>query len=254
MEKLNFVKNGVLRLPPGFRFHPTDEELVVQYLKRKVFSCPLPASIIPEVDVCKSDPWDLPGDSEQERYFFSTREAKYPNGNRSNRATGSGYWKATGIDKKIVASKTNQVVGMKKTLVFYRGKPPHGTRTDWVMHEYRLVSAETTPCIATQKQNSTQSSMVQMENWVLCRIFLKRRSTKNDEENEQSAVDDIGRNIRVGTKVFYDFMAKDRTDLNLAPACSSSGSSGITEISCNELEDHEESSCCNSFSSFKRKP
>lgn len=61
MEKINFVKNGVLRLPPGFRFHPTDEELVLQYLKRKVFSCPLPASIIPEVDVCKFDPWDLPG-------------------------------------------------------------------------------------------------------------------------------------------------------------------------------------------------
>lgn len=61
MEKLNFVKNGVLRLPPGFRFHPTDEELVVQYLKRKAYACPLPASIIPEVDVCKADPWDLPG-------------------------------------------------------------------------------------------------------------------------------------------------------------------------------------------------
>ena len=61
MEKLNVVKNGVIRLPPGFRFHPTDEELVVQYLKRKALSCPLPASIIPEFDVCKSDPWDLPG-------------------------------------------------------------------------------------------------------------------------------------------------------------------------------------------------
>lgn len=55
------MKSGVLRLPPGFRFHPTDEELVVQYLKRKVLAYPLPASIIPEVDVCKSDPWDLPG-------------------------------------------------------------------------------------------------------------------------------------------------------------------------------------------------
>lgn len=61
MEKLSFVRNGELRLPPGFRFHPTDEELVLQYLKRKVYSCPLPASIIPEVEVCKSDPWDLPG-------------------------------------------------------------------------------------------------------------------------------------------------------------------------------------------------
>ncbi|CAL5421056.1 unnamed protein product [Camellia sinensis] len=230
MEKLSFVKNGVLRLPPGFRFHPTDEELVVQYLKRKVFSCPLPASIIPEVDVCKSDPWDLPGDSAQERYFFSTREAKYSNGNRSNRATGSGYWKATGIDKQISISKSNQVVGMKKTLVFYRGKPPHGSRTDWIMHEYRLV-------------DSTQASM---ENWVLCRIFLKKRVTKNEEEITQS------RNCET-VPVFYNFMAKERTVLDLIPACSSSGSSGVTEVSDHESDGHEESSSCHSFSSFRRK-
>ncbi|GFY88099.1 NAC domain containing protein 83 [Actinidia rufa] len=125
MEKLNFVKNGVIRLPPGFRFHPTDEELVVQYLKRKAFSCPLPVSIIPEFDVCKSDPWDLPGDSAQERYFFSTWEAKYPNGNRLNRATGSGYWKATGIDKQIVTCRSNQVVGMKKKLWFFTEESLH---------------------------------------------------------------------------------------------------------------------------------
>jgi hypothetical protein len=96
------------------------------------------------------------GDLEQERYFFSTREAKYPNGNRSNRATGSGYWKATGIDKQIVTSKGNQAVGMKKTLVFYRGKPPHGTRTDWIMHEYRLASTETAACNALLNKNSIQ--------------------------------------------------------------------------------------------------
>ncbi|TYI94459.1 hypothetical protein E1A91_D02G205700v1 [Gossypium mustelinum] len=91
MGKLNFVINGVLRLPHGFRFHPTDEELVVQYLGRKVLAWPLPASIIPEVDDYKADPGDLPGHLEQERYFFSTTEAKYPNGNRSNRATFSGH-------------------------------------------------------------------------------------------------------------------------------------------------------------------
>ena len=92
----------------------------------------------------------ISGDSEEERYFFSTKEAKYPNGNRSNRATGSGYWKATGIDKKIATSRGNQVVGMKKTLVFYRGKPPHGSRTDWIMHEYRLVDGK------PPKKNTTQ--------------------------------------------------------------------------------------------------
>ncbi|RDY10755.1 NAC domain-containing protein 83, partial [Mucuna pruriens] len=225
MEKVNFVKNGELRLPPGFRFHPTDEELVVQYLKRKVFSYPLPASIIPEVDVCKSDPWDLPGgDLEQERYFFSTKEAKYPNGNRSNRATNSGYWKATGLDKQIITSKGNQLVGMKKTLVFYRGKPPHGSRTDWIMHEYRLHS---------------QSPAVPMENWVLCRIFLKRRSgAKNGED---SCV-----KVRNSSVVFYDFLAQNKTD---------SSSSGITEVSTHEESDElEESSSSNTFPYFRRKP
>ncbi|XP_062156383.1 NAC domain-containing protein 83 [Alnus glutinosa] len=256
MEKLNFVKNGVLRLPPGFRFHPTDEELVVQYLKRKVFSYPLPASIIPEVDVCKFDPWDLPGDLEQERYFFSTRESKYPNGNRSNRATGSGYWKATGIDKQIVTSRGNQVVGMKKTLVFYRGKPPHGSRTDWIMHEYRFVSAETTKAAnAPQGKTSTESPVVPMDNWVLCRIFLKKRSAKNEEDNVQIGNDNAVRKLKTTKPVFYDFMRKDGTDLNLAPASSSSGSSGVTEVSSHDQsDDHEESSSCNSFPYFRRKP
>lgn len=56
-----------MKLPPGFRFHPTDEELVVQYLRRKVFSCPLPAAIIPEIDLAKYNPWDLPGKQARER-------------------------------------------------------------------------------------------------------------------------------------------------------------------------------------------
>ncbi|KAG5041397.1 hypothetical protein JHK82_013504 [Glycine max] len=146
MEKLNFVKNGVSKLPPGFRFQPTDEELVFQYLKCKVFSYPLPASIIPEINVCKYDPWDLPGNCDpQERHFFSPKEAKYRNGNRMNRTTKCGYWKATGSDKRISSSTStcNGIVGVRKTLIFYEGKSPKGSRTHWVLHEYRLVSVET---------------------------------------------------------------------------------------------------------------
>ncbi|MFS7959090.1 putative transcription factor NAM family [Helianthus anomalus] len=230
MEKLNFIKDGVLRLPPGFRFHPTDEEVVVQYLKRKVHSLPLPASIIPQVDVCKSDPWELPGDCEQERYFFSTKEVKYPNGNRSNRATLSGYWKATGLDKKIVSSEYNQVVGMKKTLVFYKGKPPHGSRTDWIMHEYRLA----TP----QPKNPTKG----MENWVICKIFLKKSGSKVSKYNEEPIGIIDCKSVK-SKLVFYDFMSaskKRRTDLNSPPVSSSSGSSGITDDagSCDEDEEN----------------
>ena len=48
-------------LPPGFRFHPTDEELVAYYLKRKINGRKIDLEIIPEVDLYKCEPWDLPG-------------------------------------------------------------------------------------------------------------------------------------------------------------------------------------------------
>lgn len=49
-------------LPPGFRFHPTDEELVAYYLKRKVNGRAIDFDIIAEVDLYKCEPWDLPGE------------------------------------------------------------------------------------------------------------------------------------------------------------------------------------------------
>ncbi|XP_042461572.1 NAC domain-containing protein 83-like [Zingiber officinale] len=222
---------SVVRLPPGFRFHPTDEELVVQYLKRKVFSCPLPASIIPDVILARFDPWDLPGGCEEERYFFSLKEAKYPNGNRSNRAARSGYWKATGKDKAIKspAAGVGQVVGMKKVLVFYRGKPPAGAKTDWVMHEYRLAEPGSRACLFPQRKNSTHSCAMPTGDWVLCRIFKKKRATDTDAEAEG---DEAVANHK-GMMRFIDFMGeRDRDGRHHLPAAAcASNSSCLTELS-----------------------
>lgn len=82
---------------------------------------------------------------------------------------------------------------------------------------------------------------------------MKRRNNKTDDE--AAAMQNSGR-VTGPVPVFYDFMAKEkRADLNLLPANSSSGSSGITQISSrNDSDDHEESSSCNSFpTTFRRK-
>lgn len=63
--KFNFLNNdGETKLPPGFRFQPTDEEIVFQYLAPKIFSFRLPASVIPEIqDVSGFHLWNLPAGS-----------------------------------------------------------------------------------------------------------------------------------------------------------------------------------------------
>ncbi|CAD5334827.1 unnamed protein product [Arabidopsis thaliana] len=153
-------------LPPGFRFHPTDEELITHYLLRKVLDGCFSSRAIAEVDLNKCEPWQLPGRAkmgEKEWYFFSLRDRKYPTGLRTNRATEAGYWKATGKDREIFSSKTCALVGMKKTLVFYKGRAPKGEKSNWVMHEYRLEGKFSYHFISRSSKDE----------WVISRVFQK---------------------------------------------------------------------------------
>ncbi|KAJ1425986.1 NAC domain [Sesbania bispinosa] len=173
--------NSNYTFPPGFRFHPSDEELIVHYLQNKISSRPLPASIIAEIDLYKYNPWELPNKSlfgEEEWYFFSPRDRKYPNGLRPNRAAASGYWKATGTDKPILSSSGSKRIGVKKALVFYSGRPPKGAKTDWIMNEYRLVDTIT-------KSSQLKGSM-RLDDWVLCRVRHKGYSSKNLCESQEN--------------------------------------------------------------------
>ncbi|RRT83173.1 hypothetical protein B296_00013696 [Ensete ventricosum] len=131
---------------PGFRFHPTEEELIEFYLRRKVEGKRFNVELITFLDLYHYDPWELPGLESSllgaEWFFYVPRDRKYRNGDRPNRVTASGYWKATGADR-MIRDEGNRSIGLKKTLVFYSGKAPKGIRTSWIMNEYRLPRSET---------------------------------------------------------------------------------------------------------------
>ncbi|WOG99927.1 hypothetical protein DCAR_0519283 [Daucus carota subsp. sativus] len=167
----------LLNLPPGFRFHPTDEEIITHYLAPKIVNPRFNATAVGEVDLNKSEPWDLPKKAkmgEKEWFFFCQRDRKYPTGMRTNRATEQGYWKATGKDKEIYRKAKNrgdgqQLVGMKKTLVFYRGRAPKGEKSNWVMHEFRVEGK-------LSYQNFANKTAAKDE-WVVCKVFHKNATT-----------------------------------------------------------------------------
>ncbi|KAL6552735.1 hypothetical protein OROHE_008099 [Orobanche hederae] len=167
-------KSSSSLLAPGFRFHPTDEELVRYYLRRKVCGRGFRFDAISDIDIYKAEPWDLPSFSrlktrDLEWYFFSVLDKKYGNGARTNRATEKGYWKTTGKDRAVYHK--SQIVGMKKTLVYHIGRAPKGQRTNWVMHEYRLADLE------------LERAGIVQDAFVLCRVFQKSGSgPKNGEK------------------------------------------------------------------------
>ncbi|XP_028780451.1 protein FEZ-like [Neltuma alba] len=164
-------------LLPGFRFHPTDEELVDFYLKNKIEQKTLPIDIIKQVDIYKYDPWDLPkmasSTGEKELYFYCQRDRKYRNSARPNRVTRAGFWKATGTDRPIYSSK-GRCIGLKKSLVFYRGRAARGIKTEWMMHEFRLPSLSVSPL---------PTNLPPTDSWAICRIFKKTNTHKPSSQS-----------------------------------------------------------------------
>ncbi|KAE8663392.1 NAC domain-containing protein 12 [Hibiscus syriacus] len=180
---MNLSINGQSQVPPGFRFHPTEEELLHYYLRKKVAYEKIDLDVIREVDLNKLEPWDIQekckiGSTPQnDWYFFSHKDKKYPTGTRTNRATAAGFWKATGRDKIIYGSFRR--IGLRKTLVFYKGRAPHGQKSDWIMHEYRLDDNSNT-LDQFNASNSIGDSMPE-EGWVVCRVFRKKNYQKTLE-------------------------------------------------------------------------
>ncbi|XP_076894488.1 NAC domain-containing protein 104-like [Bidens hawaiensis] len=174
-------------LPPGFRFSPTDEELVVHFLQRKVSIFPYHPHIIPDLDLHPYDPWDLDGKSYGGRkkwYYYSRRT--------QNRITTSGYWKSWGCDEQIVSSSSRKRnVGVKKYYVFHTGEAPEGVKTSWIMEEFRLPDNDSSSCSSSTGRSRRGLSKSDYTDWVICRVFEDSGDNDNDDGNELSCLDEV---------------------------------------------------------------
>ncbi|CAH9086952.1 unnamed protein product [Cuscuta europaea] len=197
----NYVPN--FNFPVGYRFRPTDDELIRYYLEKKVMNQKLPPHEIPEENLYRHNPEDLSAKykmiGEKEWYFFTSRSRKYPNGNRPNRAVGSaepgivnGYWKATGSDREIKYG--SNIIGFKKTLVFYEGKPPKGLKTKWIMQEFRVNDAQ--PGGTTIKENDGDN--MRLDKCVLCKIY---KNVDNSIREDARQNEDLELNTQHGQSI-----------------------------------------------------
>ncbi|XP_042387629.1 NAC transcription factor 32-like [Zingiber officinale] len=128
-------------IPIGYRFLPTDKELIVDYLANRVAGKPVPSTAVIEADVYGTEPWNLLRNGDQEGYFFAMRKRKNAVGTRVDRRAGTGTWTLYSKKEESVTTLDAEgreiAVGCKSSLSFNDGKSKY---SGWIMHEYELLS------------------------------------------------------------------------------------------------------------------
>lgn len=125
--------------PVGFRFVPEDEELLVEFLLKKVKGEPLPHNLVGEYDIYgNEEPWRI-FDKSSKQHFFVFTKLKKKSKSRMERAVGCGTWKIERTE--AIRDGTNKVIGFKKSFVFeYKNKDKAKgvDKGHWIMHEFSL--------------------------------------------------------------------------------------------------------------------
>ncbi|CAL9168861.1 unnamed protein product [Musa hybrid cultivar] len=179
-------------VPLGFRFYPTEEELIGFYLQNKLNNRREDMErVIPVADVYCCDPWQLPpisgeacGRDGEQWFFFCPRQEREANGGRPTLTTPSGYWKGTG-SPSLVYSSENRAMGVKRTMVFYQGSPLACTKTKWKMNEYRALEEGATGVISSA---AAKVIITFLRGEVsLCRVYTRSESVRSFDRRPAAA-------------------------------------------------------------------
>ncbi|XP_057807750.1 NAC domain-containing protein 67-like [Salvia miltiorrhiza] len=164
-------------LLPGYRFVPTDYELLI-HLHYKINHGVALTPHIRDVRLYDFHPQALtetyPAVGDNEWYFFTPRNRKHPKGFRPDRVAGGGFWRATATVKKV--KHEGRVIGQKQTLVYHTGINKQSEKTSWMMHEY--TAHRDHPTAITRANRAT------LDEWVLCRVYEKTTKVKGMDRQE----------------------------------------------------------------------
>ncbi|KAL5545795.1 hypothetical protein UlMin_005482 [Ulmus minor] len=215
-------------LPPGFRFFPTEEELILFYLHNKLDGRredlnQVMNRVIPVLDIYEFDPSDLPQfagelcrEDPEQWFFFIPRQESEARGGRPSRLTETGYWKATG-SPSYVYSSNNRIIGQKRTMVFYIGRAPTGNKTQWKINEYKAIEGEAS-------STATPPPLLRHE-WSLCRVYKKskclrafdRRPIRAEHINLNPTTSNIQQAPQGGHNLQQEGSTSGRNPSNLPP-------------------------------------
>ncbi|KAF8034084.1 hypothetical protein BT93_C0383 [Corymbia citriodora subsp. variegata] len=179
--------------PTGFRFYPTEEELISFYLHNQLLGLKQDKihRVIPVLHIFDTEPWNLPQlagelcrEDKEQWFFFAPMQEREARGGRPSRSMTTGYWKATGSPGYVYSSE-NKVIGVKKSMVFYVGKAPKGRKTQWKLNEYRAI--ELSPTNPNSSSSNISIPKLKRE-YTLCRVYVVSGTSRAFDRRPLEAV------------------------------------------------------------------
>ncbi|XP_042479802.1 NAC domain-containing protein 83-like [Macadamia integrifolia] len=159
-------------LPAGFRFSPSNKQLLLHYLTNRLSGRNLSSNEVKDFDVYTKEPWLLPGANKKECvYFFVPWRKTSKDSCKAERSAGKGFWRASTGDKDV-RDNQKKLIGYLKQLTYHINYNDNNNnnqqqesnnikskKMDWIMHEYKLTkSPEMTLCRIKYKTPSSTKS------------------------------------------------------------------------------------------------